>query len=413
LALRLAIIADDLTGAHEAASHFALRGLQTRVIPRWETGEVNGEVIALSTRARSAARDAAVLTARAVSRFAPSSVDRLYLKVDSTMRGPVAAFVQGALEAWSARHRGAIAIVCPSHPLLGRTVRDGTVRLDNRPIDQGAPGDDLLNPVRTSRLGELLPGSVHVVPHDRRDPEAVATALEAVSVASSILTVDAECVEELTALAIAIDRLGPRAIAVGSGGLASTVAASLPSGGPGYAGRRTQARGSSGPVIVLVSSRHPLAREQSLRFISLRSPGLARLAPSLSDLSSDDTGLGPLYSLAEPQFVIVTPPRALPNHVADAAESVAAGMARVVAGVEEAYSARAAIVVGGDGAQALLERWNCESIDVYGSVMEGVPYGVVQGGTVEGLPIATKAGGFGDYDTIVQTADYFSRRGDE
>jgi uncharacterized protein YgbK (DUF1537 family) len=38
---------------------------------------------------------------------------------------------------------------------------------------------------------------------------------------------------------------------------------------------------------------------------------------------------------------------------------------------------------------------------------------VVQGGTVEGLPIATKAGGFGDYDTIVQTADYFSRRGDE
>jgi uncharacterized protein YgbK (DUF1537 family) len=58
LALRLAIIADDLTGAHEAASHFALRGLQTRVIPRWETGEVNGEVLALSTRARSAARDA-------------------------------------------------------------------------------------------------------------------------------------------------------------------------------------------------------------------------------------------------------------------------------------------------------------------------------------------------------------------
>lgn len=119
---RIAIIADDLTGALDAAAPFAAIDGGARVatslaaLPR---ALANGPgVVAVSTRSRDMtdvmARDAVAQALDAL----PAGT-RLFKKVDSRLKGPIAA----ELAAFGARKM----LVAPAIPELGRYLRDGAV----------------------------------------------------------------------------------------------------------------------------------------------------------------------------------------------------------------------------------------------------------------------------------------------
>jgi uncharacterized protein YgbK (DUF1537 family) len=59
-------------------------------------------------------------------------------------------------------------------------------------------------------------------------------------------------------------------------------------------------------------------------------------------------------------------------------------------------------LIGGDGARAALRRLGASAILIVDSVVEGVPVAVIVGGSADGMPVFTKAGGFGDEDTLVE-----------
>ncbi len=40
-------------------------------------------------------------------------------------------------------------------------------------------------------------------------------------------------------------------------------------------------------------------------------------------------------------------------------------------------------------------------------IAPGVPWAIVNGGIADGIPVATKAGGFGTEDTLVKAAEFF------
>jgi uncharacterized protein YgbK (DUF1537 family) len=63
------------------------------------------------------------------------------------------------------------------------------------------------------------------------------------------------------------------------------------------------------------------------------------------------------------------------------------------------------VVTGGDAARALVDALDATAIDLRGEVIDGVPLGMLVGGPANGLPIVTKAGGFGDDDTLVQSVE--------
>jgi uncharacterized protein YgbK (DUF1537 family) len=58
-------------------------------------------------------------------------------------------------------------------------------------------------------------------------------------------------------------------------------------------------------------------------------------------------------------------------------------------------------LVGGDGARAALSRLGASGIRILDSLVEGIPFGVIVGGKADGLPVFTKAGGFGSDDALV------------
>ena len=122
---RLLIVADDLTGALDAAAPFAARGLAT-VVAR-HPGAVAGlpagaEVVAVSTASREGSVGAA-LSAVAEVVAAGLRPAQVFKKVDSRLKGHV-----GAETAALARAFGyETALACPAVPQLGRTVEGGAV----------------------------------------------------------------------------------------------------------------------------------------------------------------------------------------------------------------------------------------------------------------------------------------------
>jgi uncharacterized protein YgbK (DUF1537 family) len=353
------LVADDLTGATDSAVGFAEHGWLVELILRPNDPlstvpptDPTPTVLAISTesRARSDA-DAARATFTAVDMLIRSGAQRLYLKIDSTVRGSIPGQLAGALQAWRQVHAGATAVVCPAFPAQRRTVVGGSVLVDGIPVAQTAAGTDPVTPRTVSQLAAIIPGSTHGT-LDQLGTEP-------------ILIVDASTDAELDALA----REGsayPSLILVGSGGLAAAlgrqwpVPATRPVGSPGAPALT---------VLVAVSSLHPVAIDQ-----------VDHLRQHLGDSQ--------LQILTSTSAANVSAARS----AAQLADQVAAELAT--------SSYEALVLVGGDGAAAILRRVAASRVVVDSMISVGCPSGTIAGGQADGVRLVTKSGGFGDRETL-------------
>jgi D-threonate/D-erythronate kinase len=149
--MRLAIIADDLTGAMDAAAPFAERGLAVRLVLSGETARLPREidVVAFETNSRHLPPEqAAGAVARCVAALPPATP--LFKKIDSTLRGAVVEEIRAA-----AVGRGTI-IIAPAVPSQGRTVRDGRVFVDGVPLGAAESAGDARRPSFTGSLAAAL-----------------------------------------------------------------------------------------------------------------------------------------------------------------------------------------------------------------------------------------------------------------
>ena len=360
----LGLVADDLTGAGDAAAGFAERGW--RVVLSLRPGRPvplsadRPTVLAVSTGCRAAPDDeAAERTAVAVDAVVAAGAERLYLKIDSTVRGSVSGQIQGALTAWSQPYPEAFAVVCPAFPAQGRTVNAGRVLVDGVPVGESAAATDPVSPRTVSDLTTIVSGAV------RRDVSQLSGS------AWAKLVVDAPDEVDLDRVADALSVAGPEVIMVGSGGLAAALGRTWPS-----PGEPTKQSGVGGRVLIAVSSLHPATAGQ-----------LHRLQAE------------PITTAVD---VLTTHPET--TTPAAAAEELAG---RVVAALaERPYGAL--VIVGGDGAGAILAGMAADLVAIDGALVPGCPTGILAGGVAGGLRLVTKSGGFGDPGAL---AEIISRLG--
>lgn len=385
----LAIIADDLTGASDTAVQFARRGWDARIAlapyagPATPTGVPTA--VAVSTDVRAAADvEAADKTARAVEGV---SADRLYLKIDSTARGSIAGQIAGAVRAWSRRHPDAVAVVCPAYPAMERSVENGEVLVGGVPVHLTSIGTDPVTPVLQSSLLARVPTSWRALPSE------IATAP-----AGSVLVLDARSSTELDLLARTIEAVGERVVAVGSAGLAESLARYL-----GGAVRARTLAPAEGPALVLVSSLNPISHAQ---VDALRDDpdGEAHVIDlTVADLECDEAVLSEGAAAIAPTGALVL--RTALTRVAEgdrsAAQRAAAALAAITAAHVVSLQPASLGLVGGDGARAVLRALGADGLAVYDAVTEGVPLSTVVGGAHSGLVVWTKAGGFGDDRALV------------
>ena len=122
--VRIAVVADDLTGALDAVGPFAEAGMRCVVV----TGPdhlaaaigLGAEVLAISTNSREMPPEAAAQAVRSVAR-ALGSVARVFKKIDSRLKGNIGAEVQALAQGLGLTR----AVICPAIPAMGRVVVDG------------------------------------------------------------------------------------------------------------------------------------------------------------------------------------------------------------------------------------------------------------------------------------------------
>ncbi|HWE24159.1 MAG TPA: four-carbon acid sugar kinase family protein, partial [Myxococcales bacterium] len=133
------VIADDLTGAADCGIAFALAGLPTFVSIGNSPAPDSAQIVSVDTDTRRLARDEA---ARRAGEAAHDAYRRgtggLYKKIDSTLRGHVAAELEVTFRAASDLSAGGspIVLLAPAFPGTGRTTRGGRVLVSGVPLEE-------------------------------------------------------------------------------------------------------------------------------------------------------------------------------------------------------------------------------------------------------------------------------------
>lgn len=375
--MMVGIQADDLTGACDTGAPFAARGLETLVV--WSGGDgppvmprETPAVLVVDTESRTATVEAARARARAAGSALKAGPPRiLYKKLDSTLRGHVAAEIDGMLDGSGL----AAALLAPAFPAQRRTVVDGCLRVDCRPADETAIARDPAFPRTGASVPALLAAGgiapVAALPLStvRRGLDEVGPRLQRfVATGGRALAADAETDADLSVLASA--GLDGSVLLAGSAGLAVAIAARLSSaGGEALEARPLRLRR---PLLVVAGSAHPATRAQIGRLG--RHEGLDVLAPPSAEGSDD--------------------PARRRETAARLAEAARARVQRSRPGT--------LLVTGGETAIAVLAALRARGLSLAGEVAPGVALGTIVGGPFDGLAVVTKAGGFGDPDTLVR-----------
>ena len=120
---RLAIIADDFTGAADAGVQFAARGRPCALVTSLASlSPVTAEVVAVDVESRSLSPEAAAAAVRsAVAALRAAGFERFYKKIDSTLRGNLGAEIDALMEEAGC----GLALVAPAAPRNLRTVVEG------------------------------------------------------------------------------------------------------------------------------------------------------------------------------------------------------------------------------------------------------------------------------------------------
>jgi D-threonate/D-erythronate kinase len=410
------IIADDLTGAADSAVQFRQAGFAAVVLARPSERQAvlrGAPVVSLSLNTRDASPAA---VRRIWERQAPT-IRRLargalvYHKIDSTLRGHPALEVRLLLG-----HLGAsAAVIAPAFPKLGRHTVDGVHRVHGVPLADTEYARTQTRVRMTSHLPELLaPGDdqrpVHL-PWQVLDGGAAVVArwLQGrLDELCQLITADAADERHLDILTQAVLPLAGRVLLVGSAGWAERLALAckdlttdVPAGptGPG--------------VLGVVGSLNAVATRQ----VQVASQSGAMMVPFPSSMNYAVAGETARDWQALAHALAAGRSAVLWSHPGDLRAAHRSTGRRVLrslaASVRELLSTTPVsglVVVGGDTAQAVFRALHASGLVLVGEVAPGVPHGRLLDGPFAGLPVATKAGGFGADTALVDGLKFLQSR---
>ena len=357
------LVADDLTGACDAAVHFAASGARTIVAVSSAGVDRAAEVLAFSTGSRDVApAESARLIAAAAARLCPLRPNLVFKKIDSTLRGNTGAEIVAALREFGCD----AAVVNPAFPAQGRVVETGVLRVAGdaafRPVEIAA----WLRANGAADCRHIRPGQIS----------------NAIAQGARFLSLDAVCDGDLAGIAAEILATPRRILWAGSGGLAAALARCLPPPAPAAPDPLKQ----TGPVLYCLGSDHPVTLEQKSRLLQAREVRLLRAGTA---------------SAAEVRAALE-----LGNHVALRIPRGQVAMENLRC-LLSACRPAPFFISGGDTAALVCQALGVNAIEMSRELAPGIPMGILRGGVADNSTVVTKSGGFGSPHDLVRIGDYF------
>ncbi len=423
----LGILADDLTGACDCAAPFAERGARVAVRllpdgPAPRPGPWDVLVVNTDSRNRPAA-EARARVRRGALALRQAGWPLGFKKIDSTLRGQLGAEIEELLALGVAR-----AWVAPAFPQLGRTVEAGRLLLRGTPLEATELRGDGLAPLAAGKIEAAFGPACEPIGHlalatlDQGTP-TVANQVRLDRMRDCrVIVCDATEPRHLRVVARLLrDReiAEPRELLVGSAGLSRELAAVLipdpapaSAASPAAAPEPGTAHPCTGPVLVIAGSRQQATQAQ-LDALA-QAPGVVQVALDPGRLDGDDAAW-----LAEAEAawrrvqgsgaaalvlaVLQDAAKAAPDPAALAARAqrILAALGGLTARIVAALAPRGLVLTGGDVAWAALRALDAAQLEIEGEVLPGVARARIGDGPHAGLPVVTKAGGFGDAQALV------------
>ncbi|GHS94927.1 hypothetical protein AGMMS50276_08810 [Synergistales bacterium] len=158
--LFLGCVADDFTGASDAASFLVNEGIPALLyngIPKDADGLKDSAAVVIALKTRSAPVKEAVEDSRRAFRFLiEHGAGQLYSKYcstfDSTPKGNIGPICDAMLDELNLPYT----LLCPSLPVNKRIVRDGRLYVDGVPLDESHMKNHPLNPMWDSSIPKLM-----------------------------------------------------------------------------------------------------------------------------------------------------------------------------------------------------------------------------------------------------------------
>lgn len=395
----LGIVADDFTGASDAASFLAEAGVSTVLfngIPKQSLDlreEAEAVVIALKSRT-APVKEAVRESLAAFAWLKQMGAEQLYLKYcstfDSTPEGNIGPVTDAVMEQYGYEKT----VLCPALPVNGRTVKQGILYVNGVPLAESAMRDHPLTPMRQSRIAQLM------MPQGKY-PCVEIGAGEKVSEAAKKYYLIPDYYEETHGDRIA-EQFGDLPFLTGGSGLVGALGrryvkrqkkdpAAIGRSYPGVTGKAVLLAGSCSAVTLkqiddYEKKGYPLYRIRPAELLS----GVQNQDQIWQWILEEGTD-GLVYSSSKPEDLRKSQELGR-ERVASAIEQLLAGLARQA--VEAGYTR--VIVAGGETSGAVTKALGYDAFYIGPSVAPGVPV-MIPVANPE-LRLVLKSGNFGQED---------------
>ncbi len=412
------LIADDLTGAMDAGMQMLHAGKRVKVALNPTNLDLlakETDFIVVNTQSRNISPDSAYnQVSAALNELAALGCNQIYKKIDSTLRGNLGAELAAIL----ASNRYDSILVAPALPYNLRTTKNGIHYVDGIELAETELAKDPFSPLTDSAIADLIAaqtsarvGLVELATVKQGSVSIEMKILELVTAGFEIIVVDAVTEKDLEQIAVAAKLATSKLMLCGSAGLCRYLnqVSELD-----QVVKESGMPTSEGPILIVSGSPASMSKAQIKQLVDENSQ---------VELIS--------YTLNESPQVIVTE---VLNHLKQGRHVVvdAAGESKVAifeqAGskakldansdlildfvaslteqVAETLSLGALVLVGGDTAVAVTDRLGAQGIKILAEIEPYIPLGELVGGAFAGLPVVTKAGGFGNIQSLIAILRY-------
>jgi len=378
--MRIAVIADDLTGALDTGVQFRQWGYTVQLTDTPENSAAEVTIVNTDTRNKTP-QQAYHATYSAAVKLRDRTI--IYKKTDSTLRGNPGPELQAVLDATGETR----AILSPTYPPTQRRVIDGHLYIAEKPITE----TEYIHEYRrkTSYIPEILETETQI--HTVKDP---ADAPE-----TGITVIDSETEQDLLRISAKHTR-----IMAGSAGLADALCQTLRNPPPVLTvigSTRTETRRQAerlrerlGAVMIPLDPIKALNRAPPKETVQTAVNALENGLDVI--LNSAPTPEAIDVTRAEARRLCITPQELETRIMTALAEATESLLTQSLSGI---------VITGGATALAITEQLGTREIEILDEVQPGVP--VLR---LDHIPAVTKAGGFGRPDTLIQATKYLKRK---
>ena len=413
--LRMLIIADDLSGAADCAIACTSTGMRAAVALCEEGAELSAEVLSLDSNTRNLQSHlAADRVSGLMRRYSKNPNLLVYKKVDSTLRGNVGAELAAMLKVRrdvSAMNRRVVALLAPAFPAGGRTTVNGSQLVHGNALHESETWQhrrsscfaDIPSMLQAAGLRPALVTLDQV----RLGSDALRHAISDLSSDADVLVCDAETDEDLQDIATASCVLGSETIWAGSAGLAYHLPRAV--GLSNAAASLIPNRFATGPTLIVMGSMSSVSRQQVAALIETQDvevvsiPPHVLLAGSISELRAEFSSQFDKTLQKGRDIAVVLESADRFDH--SKGRLLSSALAALISPFRDAVGSL--VASGGETARAILERWSITSLRLIGELEPGLPFAVAEDKEMS-LPVVTKAGAFGNSQTLVHCLRYLN-----